>query len=115
MKYTLTFSTLLASALALPQYATPSPTPSPAPSPYFSVISARSASPIHLLPLEANGGKFYLGGTRSAYCPADNVGEAVCAQYPGNTTTLAGGYGTLSLGVVVPGGQQGTLLLSVCT
>lgn len=107
MLSTLALSTLLTSVLALPQYATPSPTPSPSPSPYFGVISARSASPIHLLPLQASGGKFYLGGTPSGYCPVEAVGQEVCDEYPGNTTTLAGGYGTLSLGVVVPGGQQG--------
>ncbi|KAK3207764.1 hypothetical protein GRF29_96g387428 [Pseudopithomyces chartarum] len=106
MLSTLALSTLLTSVLALPQYATPSPTPSPSPSPYFGVISARSASPIHLLPLQASGGKFYLGGTPSGYCPVEAVGQEVCDEYPGNTTTLAGGYGTLSLGVVVPGGQQ---------
>ncbi|KAH7115169.1 hypothetical protein B0J11DRAFT_553446 [Dendryphion nanum] len=71
--------------------------------PYFGVMSARSASPIHLLPLTARGGKFFLGGPGpSAYCPPQ-VGDA-CP--PGNSTVLAGGYGGLSLGVIVPGGQQ---------
>ncbi|KAF1949309.1 hypothetical protein CC80DRAFT_497625 [Byssothecium circinans] len=71
---------------------------------YFGVISARSASPIHLLPLNANGGKFTLGGSPSPHCPPE-VGE-VCNAYPGNETVFAGGDGTLSLGVIVPGGQQ---------
>jgi hypothetical protein len=53
--------------------------------------------------LTARGGKFYLGGgPPSSYCP-ESVGSG-CP--PGNTTVLAGGQGTLSLGVVVPGGQQ---------
>lgn len=73
---------------------------------YFGVMSARSASPVHLLPLNANGGKFYLSGTSSGYCPP-NIGET-CEKYPGTETVFAGGYsGTLSLGVIVPGGQQG--------
>lgn len=105
MKSVAAFSMLAASAMALP---TAAPAASSTASPYFGVMSSRSASPIHLLPLQANGGKFYLGGTNSAYCPADSIGADVCAQYPGNSTTLAGGSGTLSLGVVVPGGQEGT-------
>jgi hypothetical protein len=72
---------------------------------YFGVISARSASPVHLLSLTANGGKFYLGGETSSYCPPQ-VGET-CNDLPGNYTVFAGGSGTLSLAVVVPGGQQG--------
>lgn len=71
---------------------------------YFGVISARSASPIHLQSLTARGTKFYLGGGGpSSYCPVEQVGDA-CP--PGNTTVLAGGDKTLSLGVIVPGGQQ---------
>ena len=90
MKTAVVFSTLVASTLAQG---------------YFGVISARSASPVHLLPLTANGGKFYLGGDSSSYCPPQ-VGET-CNEYPGNYTVFAGGNGGLSLGVIVPGGQQG--------
>jgi hypothetical protein len=82
----------------------PAPPAAPVPTGYFSVISARSASPIHLLPLQARGGKFYLGGAPpSSYCPVEVVGDA-CP--PGNTTVLVGGDKTLSMGVVVPGGQE---------
>lgn len=91
MKTVAAFSTLMASTLAQG---------------YFSVMSARSASPIHLLPLNAIGGKFFLGGSPSSYCPP-SIGDA-CQNYPGNDTVLAGGDATLSLGVVVPGGQQGS-------
>jgi hypothetical protein len=91
MKIAIAFSTLVASTLAQG---------------YFGVISARSASPVHLLSLNANGGKFFLGGTPSSYCPP-NLGET-CNSLPGNWTVFAGGIGSLSLGVVVPGGQQGT-------
>ncbi len=70
---------------------------------YFNVISARSGSPVHLLPLTARGLKFYLGGgPPSSYCPSQ-VGSS-CP--PGTSTTFIGGDGGLSLGVVVPGGQQ---------
>lgn len=111
MKYTFAFASLVATALAGECYApapapAPQPTPTPAPnSGYFGVISSRSASPVHLLPLTARGGKFYLGaGDPTSYCPAESIGAANCP--PGNTTVFAGGDKTLSLGVVVPGGQQ---------
>jgi hypothetical protein len=57
----------------------PSAAPAPAPGPgYFGVISARSASPIHLQTLTARGGKFYLGGgPPSSYCPPN-----VCCPLP---------------------------------
>ncbi|KAH8724387.1 hypothetical protein GQ44DRAFT_618153 [Phaeosphaeriaceae sp. PMI808] len=92
MKYSLAFSALLAAVCA-----------QDGPS-YFYVISTRSASPIHYQPLQARGGKFFLGGgAPSSYCPVEVVGNACPA---GNTTVLAGGDKTLSLGVIVPGGQQ---------
>ncbi|KAF2005897.1 hypothetical protein P154DRAFT_570627 [Amniculicola lignicola CBS 123094] len=70
---------------------------------YFSVMVLRSASPIHYSTLTARGGKFYLGGAGpSSYCPPE-VGDA-CPS--GNNTVFAGGDETLSLAVVVPGGQQ---------
>ncbi|KAF2477855.1 uncharacterized protein BDR25DRAFT_4618 [Lindgomyces ingoldianus] len=87
MKNAFAFSALVASAFAQD---------------YFGVMSARSGSNIHLLPLNAIGGKFFLGGSPSSYCPPE-VGTA-CP--PGTSTVLAGGVGTLSLGVIVPGGQQ---------
>ncbi|KAF2687811.1 hypothetical protein K458DRAFT_294210 [Lentithecium fluviatile CBS 122367] len=89
MKTAITFTSLIASTLA---------------EGYFGVMATRSASPIHFLPLNANGGKFYLGGTPSSFCPPQ-VGD-VCKAYPGNSTVLAGGDGTLGLAVIVPGGQR---------
>lgn len=110
MKYALAFAGLVAGALAGGEcYApapkpTPTPTPTPAPGPnYFGVIAARSASPIHLSPVTARGGKFYIGaGPPTSTCPQ----SVSYACPPGNTTIFAGGDQTLSLGVVVPGGQQ---------
>ncbi|KAF3037552.1 hypothetical protein E8E11_002763 [Didymella keratinophila] len=115
MKYALAFAGLVAGALAggecyapppaTSTYGAPAPTGTPAPdSGYFGVIAARSASPIHLTTLTARNGKFYLGaGAPTTYCP-DNLPAGSCP--PGNSTVFAGGEGTLSLGVVVPGGQQ---------
>lgn len=113
MKYTYStialVSTVLAGGCPAPSptasSAAPSATPSsPAGPSYFAIISARSASPIHLLSLTARGTKFYLGGPGpSSYCPIEQVGSA-CPS--GNSTVLAGGDETLSLGVIVPGGQQ---------
>ncbi|KAF2455380.1 hypothetical protein BDY21DRAFT_74852 [Lineolata rhizophorae] len=67
----------------------------------FGVMSARSASPIHLLPLNARNGHFYLGGETQSYCPEEQVQNCPA----GNETVLAGGDNTLALAVDVPGGQ----------
>lgn len=64
----------------------------------YTVIAARSGSPIHLLPMEAGGLGFHLGGGTSSYCP-QVVGPS-CP--PGNQTVFVGG----SISVMVPGGQQ---------
>lgn len=39
----------------------------------FSVISAHSASPVHLLPLNAGGTYFWLGGNAHTYSPVPGV------------------------------------------
>lgn len=41
----------------------------------FSVISARSASPVHLLPLNAAGTYFWLGGNAHTHSPVPGVPE----------------------------------------
>lgn len=71
---------------------------------YFGGLTSRSGSNIHLLPINANGGHFFLNKPTSSYCPSETVGCQACP--PGNTTVFAGGKNTLSLGTVVPGGQQ---------
>ncbi|PTU23511.1 hypothetical protein P175DRAFT_0500074 [Aspergillus ochraceoroseus IBT 24754] len=93
----------LASSLLLPFLAAAAPTDSGASAPAenptaFTVMSSRSASPIHLLPMNAAGQSFWLGGEPGTYCPLTSG----CP--PGNMTVLAGNGGSLS--VVVPGGQQ---------
>ncbi|KAK3384891.1 hypothetical protein B0H63DRAFT_559612 [Podospora didyma] len=55
--------------------------------------------------IQANGGRFWMGKPPSAYCPPDIPGLN-CTLYPGTSTVLVGGNETLSLNVVVPGGQQ---------
>ena len=72
---------------------------------YFTVTSSRSGSLIHLLPLNANGGKFFLGGSPSSFCPPQFGND--CKKYPGKYTVFVGGEGTLGLGVGALGGQQG--------
>ncbi|KAH8431953.1 putative IgE binding protein [Aspergillus melleus] len=85
-------------SFALPLLAAAAPTQDA--NPAFGVMSSRSASPVHLLPMNAAGQHFYLGGQPSTYCPLpDGKG---CP--PGTSTVFAPGGG--SLNVMVPGGQQ---------
>ncbi|CAE6999900.1 hypothetical protein CFE70_000892 [Pyrenophora teres f. teres 0-1] len=110
MQYTLAFITLVAGVMAgsacRPSGSTPSPSaPAPVQTGHFTVVSARSGSPIHYLTLTARSGQLYLGGPGpTTSCPAESIGAENCP--PGNTTVLSGGTNTLGLGVVVPGGQQ---------
>ncbi|KZF19262.1 hypothetical protein L228DRAFT_241922 [Xylona heveae TC161] len=75
----------------------PQPTPN-----YFGIISARSASPVHLQEVNAAGGRFWIGRETASYCPLP------AAQCPNNTdeTVFAYESGYASLDVEVPGGQQ---------
>ena len=52
----------------------------------YTVISARSGSPIHLMPLNAAGQNFYLGGSAATYCPLTN--QTQCP--PGQVTAFLG-------------------------
>ncbi|RMZ86087.1 hypothetical protein DV737_g100, partial [Chaetothyriales sp. CBS 132003] len=81
---------------------TSSSAPVVAPTAPYGVIAARSGSPIHLLPLNAAGFSFHLGGSTASYCPTSVTEQGgVCP--PGNVTVL---LGTCSLDDEVPGGQQ---------
>lgn len=51
----------------------------------FSVISARSASPVHLLPLNAAGSYFWLGGNAYTYSPVPGIPNT-------NQTVIANGH-----------------------
>lgn len=71
---------------------------------YFGLTSARSASPIHYQTVSASGQSIWLNKKTASYCP-ENV-EELGACPAGNSTTFAGGEDTLSMGAIVPGGQQ---------
>ncbi|KAL8708508.1 MAG: hypothetical protein Q9225_007590, partial [Loekoesia sp. 1 TL-2023] len=68
----------------------------------FGVIAARSASPVHLQPVNANGLAFWIGKDTATYCPLSN--QAQCP--PGTETVFAVGGGGASLDTAVPGGQE---------
>ncbi|KAI0012655.1 hypothetical protein F4779DRAFT_567473 [Xylariaceae sp. FL0662B] len=55
--------------------------------------------------INASGGKFWINKDAAAYCPG-SIDGLDCSAYPGSKTVFAGGNGTLSLDVAVPGGQQ---------
>ncbi|KAL4866087.1 hypothetical protein BDV12DRAFT_139428 [Aspergillus spectabilis] len=93
MKLQLISSLLPLLAAAAPASSTPNHPPA------FTVTSSRSASPIHLLPLNAAGQSFYLGGSPTTYCPLPSG-----CPTGNNSTVFAGNGGSLS--VTVPGGQQ---------
>ncbi|KAK2786211.1 hypothetical protein FQN52_007960 [Onygenales sp. PD_12] len=101
--------TLLASLLpllagAIPtSSSTPPPAPSTAPPGYppgpFTVLSARSASPVHLYPMQASNQHFFLGGRPNTYCPLQ-----LPERCPRTNSTVIEGLAELS--VVVAGGQH---------
>ena len=68
---------------------------------YFGVVAAHSASPIHLLPIEASGERLWIGKSTASYCPLPDQGE--CPN--GTSTNFDGGEETLGMGAEVPGGQ----------
>lgn len=72
-----------------PSTTSPSP-PLTTPTSAYGVISARSASPVHLLPMNAVGQAFYLGGEPTSYCPL--IKQTDCPA--GNVTSFKG-FGSL--------------------
>ncbi|KAL9595215.1 MAG: hypothetical protein Q9219_006581 [cf. Caloplaca sp. 3 TL-2023] len=98
----LTFGILL-SSLALSARSSPiapRDAPNSAATP-FGVIAARSASPIHLQPVNANGRAFWIGKDTATYCPLTNS-----TQCPtGTDTAFIVSGGGASLDSQVPGGQ----------
>lgn len=57
----------------------------------FSVMSSRSASEIHLLPMNAAGSNFWLGEKASTYCPETVAQVAPCPKGQGTAFTGNGG------------------------
>ena len=64
------------------------------------------------VPIQANGGRFWLGKQPSASCPSD-VSGLDCTAYPGDSTVFTGGNETLFLNTAVPGGQQGMFFVAI--
>jgi hypothetical protein len=56
----------------------------------YTVMSARSGMPVHLLPMQARGFNFYLGGSPAVYCPQPPV-----TSCPSGETTIFNGLGGL--------------------
>ena len=56
----------------------------------FTVISARSGSPVHLLEMNAAGFRFNLGGNTATYCPTAVSEEDPGACPAGNLTAILG-------------------------
>ena len=75
----------------------------------FSVMSSRSASEIHLLPMNAAGSNFWLGEKASTYCPETVAQVAPCPKGQGTAFVGNGGALVSSISRPVYGG-----LYSVC-
>lgn len=90
-----------AAALPAPQAGTTTPLK-------FGGLALRSASPIHLSPINANGLEFWIGKNTTTYCPEDSAAADACPTANSNSTifTYLNGQGTLGLNTIVPGGQQ---------
>lgn len=67
----------------------------------FSLIAARSGSPIHLSSINANGESFWIGKNTASYCPSAQVPDCPAGIY----TELLAGDGGASMYTEVPGGQ----------
>lgn len=74
----------------------------------FALLAARSASPIHLRPIEASGTRLYIGRRTATYCPTNIQRAGGCPnKTPAEISTLfVGGTGSLAMSVTVPGGQR---------
>ena len=65
-------------------------------SPFFSLLSIRSASPIHYGEIVARGESLWIGKKTGSFCPS-NV-EKLGGCPPGKHTNFAGGNGGLGMG-----------------
>lgn len=66
----------------------------------FTIVAARSGSPIHLQTVQASGQAFWIGKETTTYCPPQVDAEGNCP--PGTQTVLAGGDSTISLVSKIP-------------
>lgn len=91
MKLLTLVSAFVVSAVAAPTPRSPS---------YFTITVTSPGAFVDGLELTARAGRLQLGaGPPNSYCPPD---VACSGQY----TVFEGGYSTLNLGVLAPGGQQ---------
>lgn len=74
----------------------------------YGLTAVRSGSPIHFLPVNAGGLNLYLGGISTHYCPDEVQQEGGCPDTV--MTNFVGGNGGLSMGALVPGGQNVSLV-----
>ncbi|KIX94311.1 uncharacterized protein Z520_10021 [Fonsecaea multimorphosa CBS 102226] len=93
-------ATVVASGSATSSSSTTTAGPLTTPTSWLTVTAYRLGSPIHLLPMNAAGYHFYLGGDTVSYCPTEVEEEGgICP--PGNQTVLS----LCSMGTLVPGSQ----------
>lgn len=92
-KLVLLFAVFIAACIGAPRPSTSPPPRTPATPKPFTVIAARSGSPIHLQQIEANGFKFWIGKAASTYCPSPPV--TTCP--PGTATAFLVNAGQCSL------------------
>ncbi|KAL8865251.1 MAG: hypothetical protein Q9174_006987 [Haloplaca sp. 1 TL-2023] len=104
MRSTIAFvCALIPLALGSPIEVRNNDTPAPPAPITFGAIAARSASPIHLQSINANGRAFWIGKNTTTYCPLKP--ESNCP--PGKDTIFSvGSGGGAGLNTVVPGGQS---------
>ena len=88
------FTVALLSSLPILAAAAPTSFEARTPSPIFTLIAARSASPVHLQTVNANGRAFWIGKSTASYCPQPPVTHCPA----GTSTTLIAGHGAASLG-----------------
>ena len=88
------FAAALLSSLPVLAAAAPASFEARTPSPVLTLIAARSASPIHYQPVNANGRAFWIGKHTASYCPQPPVTQCPA----GDSTALIAEDGAASLG-----------------
>lgn len=92
----------------LPTYAFAAPAPqasAPANQPPFFLRAVNSGSPVQNVLVAANNNSLWLNKDTTSYCP--DVPNVECPA--GTTTSFVGGFDSLSMNTLVPGGQRGKL------
>lgn len=69
----------------------------------YTIMSLRSASPVHFLTLNAIAGRLYLGGATTSYCPPEPTYNSECP--PGNLTVFGGSCALSAKSPEYPSGQ----------